>query len=143
MFSKRTKRKIKHICVQATLIFSIDLWPKRFCNKKKKVLFVIFSAEQEFTNSCIENSMSKVEVWGLLDAKRFIDCNYAFSSSTRFQKRKEWICESKSKWSFTSICRIFLLLNPSVTIVYAQSTFFPDLVNQQKSISEINRYYRY
>ena len=35
------------------------------------------------------------------------------------------------------------LLNPSVTIVYAQSTFFPDVVNQQKSISEINRYYRY
>ena len=98
MFSKRTKRKIKHICVQATLIFSIDLWPKRFCNKKK-AQFVIFSAEQEFTNSCIENSMSKVEVWGLLDAKRFIDCDYAFSSSTRFQKRKEWICESKSQAS--------------------------------------------
>ena len=36
-----------------------------------------------------------------------------------------------------------MLLNPSVTIVYAQSTFFPDVVNQQKSTSEINRYYRY
>ena len=63
MFSKRTKRKIKHICVQATLIFSIDLWPKHFCNKKKKAQFVIFSAEQEFTNSCIEKSTSKVVSW--------------------------------------------------------------------------------
>ena len=60
MFSKRTKRKIKQ-CLCTGYIFSIDLWPKRFCDKKK-AQFVIFGTEREFTNLCIENSMSKVEV---------------------------------------------------------------------------------
>ena len=142
VFKKNEKKNKTYLCTSYINFFNWFM-AQALLQYKKKAHFVIFSAEQEFTNSCIENSMSKVEVWGLLDAKRFIDCDYAFSSSTRFQKRKEWICESKSKWSFTSICRIFLLLNPSVTIVYAQSTFFPDVVNQQKSISEINRYYRY
>ena len=60
MFSKRMKRKIKHICVQATF-FPLIYGPSAFAIKKT-AQFVIFSTEREFTNSCIENSMSKVEV---------------------------------------------------------------------------------
>ena len=54
---------------------------------KKKAQFVIFSAEQEFTNSCIENSMSKVEVWGLLDAKGSLIA--IMLSAHRWGSRKE------------------------------------------------------
>ena len=61
MFSKRLKRKIKQ-CLCTGYIFSIDLWPKCFCDKKKKAQFVIFGTEREFTNLYIEKSMSKVEV---------------------------------------------------------------------------------
>ena len=49
----------------------------------------------QFTVACIENFASKVEVWGLWDGKKVQDCDYVFGSSTTFQRRKEWIWESR------------------------------------------------
>ena len=48
----------------------------------------------QFTVTWIENFVSKVEAWGLSDGKKVQDCDYAFGSSTTFQRRKEWIWES-------------------------------------------------
>ena len=61
-------------------------------------------------------------------SSRFSD--YVFGSSTMFQRRKEWICESRCQQvsvPLLIICAIFLPLNPSTTTVYAQSAFYPRL----------------
>ena len=44
-----------------------------------------------------ENFASKVEAWSLSDGKKVQDCDYVFRSSTTFQRRKEWICESRCR----------------------------------------------
>ena len=35
------------------------------------------------------------EVGRYADGKKVQDCDYVFGSSTTFQRRKEWICESR------------------------------------------------
>ena len=51
----------------------------------------------QFTVTCIENFASKVEGWGLSDGKKVQDCDYVFRLSIMFQRRKEWICESRCR----------------------------------------------
>ena len=81
----------------------------------------------QFTATCIENFASKVEARGLSNGKKVQDGDYVFGSSATFQRRKEWICESRFRQgrqcSFTCICGIFLPLNPSTITVYARSAF--------------------
>ena len=38
----------------------------------------------------------KLKCW-LSDGKKVQDCDYVFGSSTTFQRRKEWICESRCR----------------------------------------------
>ena len=45
--SKNNEKKNKTMFVYK-LHFSIDLWPKRFCDQKKKAQFLIFSMEWEW-----------------------------------------------------------------------------------------------
>ena len=83
----------------------------------------------QFTVTWIENFVSKVE-GGLSDGKKVQDCDYAFGSSTTFQRRKEWIWESGCRQVNDRLhvfAGFFLLLNPSTTTVYARSAFYPSL----------------
>ena len=52
---------------------------------------------------------------------------YVFGSSTTFQRRREWICESGCQVSgrLHVFAGFFLPLNPSATTFYARSAFFP------------------
>ena len=51
-----------------------------------------------FTVTCIENFASKVwSVRSLGRKKKVQDCDYVFESSTTFQRKKEWICESRCR----------------------------------------------
>ena len=58
------------------------------------VVYVLY----QFPFTCIENFVSKVEMLGLSDGKkRFTIAIMFFGLSTRFQRRKEWICESRCR----------------------------------------------
>ena len=58
VFEKNKKKK--NVCVQATF-FPLIFGPHAFVMEKKAPI-LIFIMDQEFENSCIKNSMSKVEV---------------------------------------------------------------------------------
>ena len=55
--------------------------------------------------TCCTNSQSRVSKTSCLKLKREVsrtekkvqDCDYVFGSSTTFQRRKEWICESRCR----------------------------------------------
>ena len=69
-------------------------------------------------------------MWTLLDGKKVQECDYVFGSSTTFQRRKEWICESRCRQVSVRLYAFegfFLPLNPSTTTVYACSAFNPSL----------------
>ena len=62
--------------------------------------------------------------------KKVQECDYVFGSSTTFQRRKEWICESRCRQVSVRLrvfARFFLPLNTSTTTVYAWSAFYPSL----------------
>ena len=90
----------------------------------------------------IENFASKVEgqveAWNLLDGEKVEDCEYVFGSSTTFQRRKEWIFESRCRqvsvrldllWDFFalkpfhdySLCSVCILPQPAF---YSQSAVY-------------------
>ena len=86
----------------------------------------------KFTVTCIENFASKV--WSLRSfgrkKKKVQDCDYVFESSTMFQRKKEWICESRCRQVGDRLhvfARFFLPLNLSTTTIYARSGFYPSL----------------
>ena len=84
-----------------------------------------------FTVTCIENFASKVwSVRSLGRKKKVQDCDYVFESSTTFQRKKEWICESRCRQVGDRLhvfARFFLPLNLSTTTIYARSAFYPSL----------------
>ena len=62
--------------------------------------------------------------------KKVQECDYVFGSSTTFQRRKGWICESRCRQVSVRLrvfARFFLPLNTSTTTVYAWSAFYPSL----------------
>ena len=78
-----------------------------------------------------KTSRLKFEAWALSDGKKKVqDCDYVFESSTMFQRKKEWICESRCRQVDDRLhvfARFFLPLNPSTTTIYARSGFYPSL----------------
>ena len=85
----------------------------------------------QFMVTCIENFTSKVETSGLSVGKKGSRWQYyIFMLSTTFLRRKEWICERRCHQVLSVHLHIlwdFLPLNPSTTIVYARSAFYPSL----------------
>ena len=86
----------------------------------------------QFAVTRIEKLASKVDAWGLsVEKKTFKVAIMFLGSSTTFQRRKEWICESRCLQvsvrlhAFAGV--FFLPLNPSTTSVYARSAFYPSL----------------
>ena len=78
----------------------------------------------------IENFASKVKAWGLSHGKKGSRLQLCFWVIDDVPEKEGmdlcmWKQMSSSKCSFTCICRIFLPLNPSMTTVYARSTFYP------------------
>ena len=87
----------------------------------------------KFTVTCIENFAPKVwslRSFGRKKKKKVQDCDYVFESSTMFQRKKEWICESRCRQVGDRLhvfARFFLPLNPSTTTIYVRSGFYPSL----------------
>ena len=85
----------------------------------------------KFTVTYIENFASKVwSVRSLGRKKKVQDCDYVFESSTTFQRKREWICESRCRQVGDRLhvfARFFLPLNLSTTTIYARSAFYPSL----------------
>ena len=85
----------------------------------------------KFTVTYIENFASKVwSVRSLGRKKKVQDRDYVFESSTTFQRKREWICESRCRQVGDRLhvfARFFLPLNPSTTTIYARSGFYPSL----------------
>ena len=70
-------------------------------------------------------SQAWVEAWSLSDGKKVQDCDYVLGSSTTFEIRKEWICESRCRQ--VSVRLHHYLRDFSTTTISARSPFYPSL----------------
>ena len=70
-------------------------------------------------------SQAWVEASSLSDGKKVQDCDYVFGSSTTFEIRKEWICESRCRQ--VSVRLHHYLRDFSTTTISARSPFYPSL----------------
>ena len=118
-YAKRTVR-IFSVSPQSRFLFSVSF--KTFCFTARAHLNTQKYGPLYSLRLKLKREVSRTE-------KKVQDC--VFGSSTTFYRRKSWMDLWKqmlsSKCSFTFICGIFWPLNPSTTVVYARSAFYPSL----------------